>query len=309
MKTCEICGKTFESPARTCSRQCGWKLKVKLYGKEWMGRKKKPLLILICEWCQKEFESKYHRRCCSKSCASQSREWNKGNARVEVRQCLECGGDFVCMKSRPKVFCNRSCAQKNKLKRPEYRATLYNEVTSRKISEKQKAYYATEAGKETAKRSSERLKRINLMQGPDIVAKMKATKERNGTLRLWKEENRGGNGKISVPQQKLFDALGEGWELELAIPTQVPRKPGCGYPTNYKADLGNRELKLAVEVDGKMHRSKRVILLDAKKTRKLEELGWTVLRFTNEAVMTCLSLVLLVIETVAEDLSSSSICK
>ena len=109
--------------------------------------------------------------------------------------------------------------------------------------------------------------------------------------------------------QKLFDALGEGWKLELAIPTQVPRKPGCGYPTNYKVDLGNLELKLVVEVDGKMHRSKEVMLLDVKKTRKLEELGWTVLRFTNEAVMTRLSLVSLVIETVAEDLLSFSICK
>ena len=45
-------------------------------------------------------------------------------------------------------------------------------------------------------------------------------------------------------------------------------------------------MKIAVEVDGSSHRTKKWRFLDARKTEVLEALGWRVLRFTNEDVLT-----------------------
>ena len=73
--------------------------------------------------------------------------------------------------------------------------------------------------------------------------------------------------------------LPEGWEFEVAIPTKHPKKEHV-YPTCYKVDLGNRTLKLAIELDGNTHYGKRY-LLDQKKDTLLQSLGWKVLRIKN----------------------------
>ena len=71
--------------------------------------------------------------------------------------------------------------------------------------------------------------------------------------------------------------------MEVAIPTRKKREDG--YPTAYKVDIGNTELKIAIEVDGNSHMVMARRLEDGKKVSCLEGLQWTVLRFSNRAVM------------------------
>ncbi|MFZ4596337.1 MAG: endonuclease domain-containing protein [Verrucomicrobiaceae bacterium] len=71
--------------------------------------------------------------------------------------------------------------------------------------------------------------------------------------------------------------------MEVPVPTKQPRH--SGYPTCYKLDIGNRELMIAVEVDGKSHCSIERQAQDQKKEDLLQSLGWKVLRFTNAEVI------------------------
>ena len=97
--------------------------------------------------------------------------------------------------------------------------------------------------------------------------------------RGWKPKVRGGNGcGPTPPQLALSEALG--WPMEVVVATKVPR--GQGYPTNYKLDLAHPSLKVAIEVDGNSHHSRREI--DRKKDDFLRGRGWIVLRFTNREV-------------------------
>ena len=131
------------------------------------------------------------------------------------------------------------------------------------------------------------------MNNPKNIEKGKATKRANGTLNIWLGE-RGGNGKLTTPQIILACSLG--WVTEFVICTGHHSYDGSGFPTNYKVDIANPVLKLAVEVDGLGHNSKKGKQLDKKKEGKLTSLGWKVLRVTNEEVMTNLSTVLLKIK-------------
>jgi Uncharacterized protein conserved in bacteria len=88
-----------------------------------------------------------------------------------------------------------------------------------------------------------------------------------------------------------------GWEIEVAIPTRIPR--GSGYPTCYKLDIANKALKIGVEVDGFSHTSLARQAQDRKKDSFFAGIGWTVLRFTNEEVLSdptkCVQMVMSII--------------
>jgi hypothetical protein len=91
---------------------------------------------------------------------------------------------------------------------------------------------------------------------------------------------RGGNGQLlTLPQLALLHALGEGWEAEVAVPTGLPRD--SGYPTHYKLDLANRDLRLGIELDGRSHWLIDRAEQDAKKDHLLRSLGWSVYRVSN----------------------------
>ncbi|MCU0882809.1 MAG: endonuclease domain-containing protein [Hyphomonadaceae bacterium] len=53
----------------------------------------------------------------------------------------------------------------------------------------------------------------------------------------------------------------------------------------YFADFACTEARLIVEVDGDVHSSDNARLYDAERTAFLENNGWSVIRFTNEAVL------------------------
>jgi very-short-patch-repair endonuclease len=57
-----------------------------------------------------------------------------------------------------------------------------------------------------------------------------------------------------------------------------------GYPTNYKLDFAWPKKKVGLEVNGSSHRTALGQQRDAKKTAKLQELGWTVLSIWNHEV-------------------------
>ena len=52
----------------------------------------------------------------------------------------------------------------------------------------------------------------------------------------------------------------------------------------YVADLACVALKLAIEVDGRVHEDEDRIVRDLARTEAIERLGWQVLRFSNENV-------------------------
>jgi len=93
---------------------------------------------------------------------------------------------------------------------------------------------------------------------------------------------RGGNGHgATLPQRIMHKILGSKWNMEypLSLGKRIP-----GYPTHYKLDLANPEKKIAIEVDGFSHRSRKKI--DQKKDAKLASFGWKVLRFWNRDILT-----------------------
>ena len=66
-----------------------------------------------------------------------------------------------------------------------------------------------------------------------------------------------------------------------------------GYPfrrqrpvLNYIADFMCKELMLIIEVDGSIHQLEEIMKNDDIRQKALEESGFTVLRFTNEEVLT-----------------------
>lgn len=120
------------------------------------------------------------------------------------------------------------------------------------------------------------------MSNSDSAEKMKFTLQQIGH----KPPIQGGNGKgPTTPEKKLADALN--WLTNVVVPTRIPK--GNGYPTCYKLDIGNAAMKVGIEVDGSSHHAKARQEQDEKKTKLLSELGWTVLRFSNQEVMENLS--------------------
>jgi len=61
---------------------------------------------------------------------------------------------------------------------------------------------------------------------------------------------------------------------------------------NYIADYMCKELLLVIELDGITHHSQEVQLKDQKKTKNLEAVGFTVLRFPDEQVLNNMNFVI-----------------
>lgn len=96
-------------------------------------------------------------------------------------------------------------------------------------------------------------------------------------------KNKGGNGRINVLQKMFFEALTGNWEMELPIPTK--KKMNSGYPTNYKIDIGNKDLLIGLELDGASHKNEIGRARDLKKDELLTSLGWNIIRIKNEELI------------------------
>ena len=93
---------------------------------------------------------------------------------------------------------------------------------------------------------------------------------------------KGGNGRgPTLSERTLAAALGDGWIVNYAIPTGKNQMSGEGWPSNDKVDIANPERKISVEVDGQSHNREHQKALDAKKTARLEGMGWRIYRVSN----------------------------
>lgn len=91
---------------------------------------------------------------------------------------------------------------------------------------------------------------------------------------------RGGNGTGMSPTEALIaPLLPEGFMWNYVLPSGGF---GLGYPSHYKLDFGNPTTKVCLEVDGISHRTRLGQERDARKTERLQFLGWKLLRITNE---------------------------
>ena len=273
-KICPICGKEFQTypsiNSETCGSVCGGLLrkqrglseKQKKFYSDMKERNKKEL---ICPVCGKIFtvQANDPQKFCSTFCSHIGQKHT--TVQLVNRVCAICGKEFSVKPWNKKKTCSKSC---------QYTLMGLSSV-GRKCSEKKR----------------QQMMENNPSKNPCVLQKMKDTKIKNGTLHIWSGK-RGGNGQFTKEQMILYRQLGEGWFLELPIKTH--RK--SPYPTNYKVDIGNPFLKIAIEVDGQTHNSPKQRALDLKKTSLLEVLGWRVLRFTNRQINQNLSDVILQIK-------------
>jgi very-short-patch-repair endonuclease len=127
----------------------------------------------------------------------------------------------------------------------------------------------------------------NAMHIPEVRAKVSATMKQRGH----RPTVRGGNGTgLTLTQKELLAALGDSFCAEFSVATQSPKVKG-GLPTHYCIDIAEPVQKLAIEIDGRSHRSPKQRAADKRKTDCLQQLGWTVLRFSNQEILDSMSTV------------------
>ncbi len=167
---------------------------------------------------------------------------------------------------------------------PEFREKFYTPERMAKIRAGLKDWWASSGPAQEAQ--LKRITDLKPMLNPESRAKVSETLKRRGH----KPRLQGGNGRpMSVPQALLLDALGTEWQSEVVVATGTK---GNGVPSHWKIDIAHPARMLAVEVDGGSHSSRKVMERDARKDAFLASRGWTVLRFTNQEVLSSLSTVL-----------------
>lgn len=222
-----------------------------------------------CVVCGSEFTPKswnnYRTPICSKECRTVRRV---ARAKTVTLTCLGCGKDVIATGTRALALANRGRAYcSDKCKAAVVRAT--NSRTMSRTNNRDSAIL------------SARMTERNPMRSAETREKVSKTLSAMGH----KPRTRGGNGTGPTEmEQRLRDALPQGWEIGAVVRTG--RKRASGYPGHYKLDLAFAPLKLAVEVDGFSHTAMSRKAQDAKKQAFLESLGWCVLRFTNREVQT-----------------------
>jgi hypothetical protein len=110
--------------------------------------------------------------------------------------------------------------------------------------------------------------------------------------------SKGGNGAtLTEPQKFLLGLLNSDWVSEHCVSSMgVGKDPTYRYPKNYKIDLANPHLKIAIELDGSTHAGRRVVS-DTMKQNYLEANGWKVYRYKNIEVFRNIDIILKEITT------------
>ena len=100
---------------------------------------------------------------------------------------------------------------------------------------------------------------------------------------------------LTEAELKLWNALRAHRLMGLGFRRQVPI-------SDYIVDFACPSRRLVVELDGSQHGERGIATYDTIRTTQLEQLGWTVLRFWNDDVLTdidnvCLHIVKIAGET------------
>lgn len=181
--------------------------------------------------------------------------------------------------------CSKTCALKLQHELGIRDNVMTNEVKN-KISNKLKENYKI-IGTGNYKRKQEMI--LNNPMNNEIY-KNKMISSIRGLASKGKLKNnfKYGNGKISEAEQFIYDDLIKlGFEYNKGISTKSFKFefPEAKVPFVYKADFINKNLKIAIEIDGKSHKYKSVKEADIKKQRVFDFNNYIVLRFTNEQVL------------------------
>ncbi len=184
---------------------------------------------------------------------------------------------------------------------PDLKAKALTPERLEKTRESLRAFWANDTPQTQEMRRA--LVARNAMQDPEVRAKVSASLKRIGH----RPPLRGGNGTgLTEPQRLLLEMLGSEFQAEYSIPTGAGRKKG-GLPTHYCVDLAHPELKIVIEVDGASHRLNSRRLEDQRRDECLTALGWTVLRFSNQAILDSVTTVAAAIQSTCTTLRSRGI--
>lgn len=200
-----------------------------------------------------------------------------------TKNCHQCGIEFTFRSSGKtnndkRRFCGNSCASKWRMAQPE-RIELAKEYMPRMWAAAQAAI----RGK-LCPATSARMKANNPTRREDVRKKISAKNSGRTFLA------RGGNGKVTPQQEAVANALN--LPVEYPIPTGPVKDQFKSLPNCYKVDVADPSQKLAIEIDGHSHNTKKWKYLDKRKTEVLNALGWSVLRFSNQRVDSDLQAVL-----------------
>jgi hypothetical protein len=294
-QNCSLCGKEFtlsrgriNSVRKTpeykiyCSPECRSK------GRSASKTKHQPV-SRSCQVCGKEFvlnnsqawklrNGKKDSFCCSRSCSSKEifsrpefqealnsedtkKKREKSLAALLLPKvnmaCAECQQEFELSMSQrseftsgrqSRFFCSKGCRTRWVLKQPG----------QQEIRQKKLALMRSEH---------------DFMNTPEAIAKRVVTLKKTGVT--------GGSGR---PPSESHKMLADALSLPIEYPVKSGLKRSLGFKAVYHIDIANPDVKLAIEVDGKSHRYGLWPERDRKKTQVLNDLGWTVLRFTNEEI-------------------------
>ena len=149
----------------------------------------------------------------------------------------------------------RSCAHQHRWADPAYRARL--EAKMQHKSDLQRSV------------ASSRMHQLNA--DPQVRAKTTATLRGRTFCGV-----RGGNGQLTPEQRSLAEATG--FVTEFSIPTGNPSWKSA------RVDLAHPALKIAIEVDGASHHTKKQRNRDRRKRAMIEVLGWVMLRLWNSQI-------------------------
>lgn len=251
--------------------------------------KRKKLAERQCLYCKKIFmtyaNGKSTTKYCSRSCASLDRDPEIDKRAAEKRRkplvekvCPQCGKTFFLkpmgQSSIKQKFCSQLCKVRYYYRDPEVRAMHGAKIQERL---KEKGVWAWSGKKNPG--LAERMRKNNPMHNPEVREVVK--RKLKGRTFL----SRGGNGKLTKQQISLCQALGlPETAMECSISTTKAKPHFQSLPPAYKVDIGIPDVKLAIEVDGNTHKTKKWKFLDRRKTAVLNFLGWSVLRFWNEEV-------------------------
>lgn len=94
---------------------------------------------------------------------------------------------------------------------------------------------------------------------------------------------KGGNGQEMTDIISYLNSIltKQGFIREYPVNTKQVREFFQNVPTVYKIDFADPEAMIGIEVDGCSHRGQEQKIKDAKKTKVLQALGWTVLRLSH----------------------------